>query len=63
MPTEFADLLQKYNSTRRNLIKNGISHPDCYGNVVNEAIKSKKNPSLLISPLNKLLQKAIFTIQ
>ena len=37
----YKDLLYKYNSTCRNMIKKGISHPCFYGNVINKVQKLK----------------------
>lgn len=54
---KYRDLLWKYDSTCRNLIKNGISHPVFYGNVVNKANKFKNCPMDLSVWLNKLIDK------
>ena len=53
----YKDILHKYNSTCRDLIKKGISHPNFYGNVVNKARKFQSDPSKLIKPLNNLIRK------
>lgn len=54
---KYKDLLLKFGCTCKNLIKNGISHPSFYGNVVNKARKFKFNPFGLHSYLNKLIRK------
>ena len=51
------ELISKFGSTCRKLIKNGISHPKFYGNIVLKARKSLCDPCKLIEPLNKLISK------
>ena len=53
----YKEIIQKFGCSRRSLIKNGISHPKFYGNIVYLAHKFKNCPSKLTVPLNKLLQK------
>ena len=50
-------MASKYECTCDNLIKNGISHPNFYGNVVYKARKFKLDPHGLKSHLNKLIRK------
>ena len=47
--------------TSRKLIKNGISHPKFYGNIVLKAQKSLCDPCNLIKPLSKLISKGYHT--
>ena len=47
----------KYNVTCNNLIKNGISHLDFYGNVVYKAQKLIHTPLSLVKTLNTLIKK------
>ena len=53
----YESLLKKYNCTCRSLVKQGISHPHFYGNIVYKAYKFKNRPNELIKPLNKLIHK------
>ena len=53
----YKDIIQKFGCSRRSLIKNGISHPKFYGNIVYKAHKLKHSPSKLTAPLNKFIQK------
>ena len=50
-------LVLKFGCTCNNLIKNGISQPTFYGNVVNKARKFKQNPFGLDIYLNELIRK------
>ena len=50
---KYKPLASKYRCTCHNLIKNGISYPTFYGNVVNKARKFKLDPS----HLNKLIRR------
>lgn len=54
---KYKDLMLKYNVTCNNLIKNGISHPDFYGNVVYKAQKLIHTPLSLVKPMNTLIKK------
>ena len=53
---KYKTLASKYGCTCHNLIKNGISHPTFYGNVVNKARKFRLDPGGLKSHLDKLIQ-------
>ena len=53
----YLDLLRKFGCTCRKLIKQGISHPVFYGNIVYKAHKFKKCPSDLKNYLNRLIHK------
>ena len=57
----YKDLISKFGYTCRKLIKNGISHPKFYGNIVLKARKSLCDPCKLIEPLNKLISKGYRT--
>ena len=55
---KYKTLVSKYGCTCHNLIKNGISHPTFYGNVVvNKAHKFKLDPGGLKSHINKLIRR------
>ena len=54
---KYKDLILKFGCTCKNLIKNGISHPAFYGNVINKARKFKHNPPGMEKYLNKLIRK------
>jgi len=54
---KYRDLISKYNVTCNNLVKNGISHPDFYGNVIYKARKSIHTPLSLVRPMNTLIKK------
>ena len=54
-------MISKFGYTCRKLIKNGISHPKFYGNIVLKARKSLCDPCKLIEPLNKLISKGYRT--
>ena len=51
----YTELLRKFGCTCRNLIKQGISHPAFYGNIVYKAHKFKKCSSKLTDHLNRLI--------
>ena len=53
----YTELLRKFGCTCRTLIKQGISHPAFYGNIVYKAHKFKKCPSNLTDHLNRLIHK------
>ena len=53
----YIELLRKFGSTCRALIKQGVSHPNFYGNIIYKAHKFINCPSGLIDPLNKLIHK------
>lgn len=53
----YEDLVFKYNTTCKHLIKAGISHPEFYGNVLYKAKKCLSSPNKLIKPLNRLIHK------
>ena len=54
--------MSKFGCTFRKQIKNGISHPKFYGNIVLEARKPISDPYKLIEPLNKLIIKSYLII-
>ena len=53
----YKDLIRKYNSTCKHLIRSGISHPIFYGNILYKAQKYKYSPVMLVKPLNRLIHK------
>ena len=53
----YKDLILKYNSTCRNLIRLGISHPIFYGNILYKAQTHYHHPVRLIKPINRLINK------
>ena len=53
----YKDLFNKYNATCKHLIKEGISHPKFYGNVIYKAKKCFHTPNRLIKPLNRLIRR------
>ena len=53
----YESLIRKYNCTCKILIKQGISHPHFYGNIVYKAHKFKNRPLDLIRPLNRLIHR------
>ena len=52
------DIVFEYNSTCRDLIKKGISHPMFYGNVIDKSLKFKSDTSELAKPLKNLIHKS-----
>ena len=53
----YSDLVYKYNSTYRDLIKQGILNPCYYGDVINKAKKFKSDTSKPGQSLKNLLPK------
>ena len=53
----YRDIINKYNSTCRLLIRLGISHPIFYGNILYKAKKFFHDPHRLVKPLNRLISK------
>ena len=53
----YNDIILKYKSTCRHLIRCGISHPHFYGNILYKAKKCIHSPEKLTKPLNRLIRK------
>ena len=53
----YTELLRKFGCACRTLIRQGISRPAFYGNIVYKAHKFKKCPSNLTDHLNRLIHK------
>lgn len=51
------EIIRKYNSTCRHLIRSGISHPIFYGNILYKAQRCQYSPQKLTKPLNRLIKK------
>ena len=53
----YKDIIRKYSSTCKLLIRSGVSHPIFYGNILYKAQKCQYSPQKLIKPLNRLIKK------
>ena len=53
----YKDIIRKYSSTCRLLIRSGISHPIFYGNILYKAQRCQYSPQKLTKPLNRLIKK------
>ena len=53
----YTTLIRKFNCTCKSLVKQGISHPAFYGNIIYKAHKFKNHPLKLIKPLNKFIRR------
>ena len=49
------DIIRKYSSTCRLLLRTGISHPIFYGNIPYKAQRCQYSPQKLTKPLNRLI--------
>ena len=52
----YQNIITKYRSTSRFLIRHGISHPIFYGNILYKAQKHFRSPQKLIKPINRLIR-------
>ena len=54
---QYDEIIRKYNSTCRHLIRSGISHPMFYGNILYKAQNCQYSPQKLTKLLNRLIKK------
>ena len=59
LATQEYEMEIQYNSTCRDLIKKGISHPCFYGDIINKVKKFKPDTSTLVKSLKNLICKAM----
>ena len=59
LATQEYEMEIQYNSTCRDPIKKGISHPCFYGDIINKAKKLKPDTSTLVKSLKNLICKAM----